>query len=154
MSRISTLITSALNPKGNLMEEEQFRLLARDPRFSIHAYRFVMHALRLAAIKHYGTVATPSTAQPENQVTEHVTGQQLSYAAAELALQEYGFLAHRVLKEWGIEKTSHIGDIVYHMIEEKHMQRSPEDNRADFDDVFDMKNYLVDQFQFLLEDED
>lgn len=135
------------------MEEDQLRLLARDPRFSIHAYRFVMHALRLAAIKHYGKVATPASAKPEKQVTEHVTGQQLCHAAGELASQEYGFLAYRVLKQWGIEKTSDIGDIVYHMIEEKHMQRSPEDNRADFDDVFDMKQVLEDQFQLALEED-
>jgi uncharacterized repeat protein (TIGR04138 family) len=141
-----------MNTEGNLMEEEQLRLLARDPRFSIQAYRFVMHALRHATIKHYGNCPTTAGSNPKTQVAEHVSGQQLCHAAAELASQEYGYLAYEVLQQWGIQKTGDIGDIVYHMIEEKHMQRSHDDNRSDFDDVFNMKQRLVDDFRLLIEE--
>lgn len=152
MSRKSILSASHTGLESIPVREDMARLLARDPRFSLQAYRFVLHALRMATIKHHGIVSTSSGVVVASDRPDHVTGQQLSYVAAELASNEYGFLAYRVLSQWGIRTTGDIGDIVYHMIEENHMQRSPADNRADFDDVFDMKQLLETEFQIKLED--
>jgi uncharacterized repeat protein (TIGR04138 family) len=58
-----------------------------------------------------------------------------------------------VLKNWGIETTGDIGELVYNMIEQGHMQKSPSDNRADFDDVFDMREALEDEFCLKIEAE-
>jgi uncharacterized repeat protein (TIGR04138 family) len=152
MSRESLLSSSHAGLEGFSVREETARLLARDPRFSIQAYRFVMHALSTATIKYHGIVPTNSNASNAAERPDHVTGQQLSQVVAELASQEFGFLAYRVLSNWGIQKTGDIGDIVYHMIEENHMQRSPSDSRADFDDVFDLKQVLEDDFRIELTD--
>ena len=135
------------------MREEQARLLARDPRFSIHAYRFVMHALKLATLKYHGALSATGSPGKKGDTPDHVSGQQLSHAAAELAANEYGYLAYRVLSHWGIRTTGDIGDIVYYMIEENHMQRSPSDSRADFEDVFDLKHRLEKDFRIHLDDE-
>lgn len=153
MNRGSTWTQSTTGPEIKPVREEQARLLARDPRFSIHAYQFVMHALKLATIRFHGALSATGKPGKSPETPDHVTGQQLSYAAAELACNEYGFLAWRVLSHWGIRTTGDIGDIVYHMIEENHMQRSPHDSRADFEDVFDLRHRLEQEFRIQLDDE-
>jgi len=153
MTRDSIWNHSQTGPEAKSVREEQAKLLARDPRFSIHAYRFVMQALRVATIKYHGALSTTGGAGKSSETPDHVSGQQLSYAAAEYATQEYGYLAYRVLTHWGIRTTGDIGDIVYNMIEENHMQRSPADNRADFEDVFDFKQVLENEFRVTLDEE-
>ncbi|MCY2934020.1 MAG: hypothetical protein NT172_07635 [Planctomycetota bacterium] len=153
MSRDSIWSPSLTETELKTVREEQAKLLARDPRFSIHAYRFVMQALRVATIKYHGALSAKSGSGKLPETPDHVSGQQLSYAAAEFATQEYGYLAYRVLSHWGIRTTGDIGDLVYNMIEENHMQRSPADNRADFDDVFDFKQVFEQEFRITLDED-
>jgi uncharacterized repeat protein (TIGR04138 family) len=148
MSRESLLNGHVGGLEDPSVRESLARLLARDPRFSIHAYRFVMSALSTATIKHHGIVPTNSSAGELPDRQDHVTGQQLAYAVAGLAAQEFGFLGYRVLSSWGIRTTGDIGDIVYHMIDENHMQKSPTDSRSDFDDVFDLRQAIEDEYRF------
>lgn len=147
MSRESLLNDHSGGLEDPSLRDSLARLLARDPRFSIYAYRFVMSALSMATIKHHGIVPTntPAAELPDRQ--EHVTGQQLAFAVADLASQEFGYLAFRVLSSWGIRTTGDIGDIVYHMIGENHMHKSPTDSRSDFDDVFDLRQALEDDYR-------
>lgn len=147
-------VESLTDLMGSLtMDEEKIQLLQIDPRYSIHAYQFVMQSLKFATIKHYGQKASQVDEQGNKTETTHVTGQQLCYASAEFAASEYGFLAYRVLKNWGIETTGDIGELVYNMIGQGHMQKSPSDSRADFDDVFDLREALEDLFSLKIEAE-
>lgn len=147
MSRESLLSGLEAGLEAPAVRESLTRLLARDPRFSIHAYRFVMSALSMATIKHHGIVPSNAAVKELPERQDHVTGQQLAYAVADLASQEFGFLGYRVLSSWGIRSTGDIGDIVYHMIDENHMQKSPTDSRSDFDDVFDLRQALEDDYR-------
>lgn len=106
-----------------------------------------MSALSTATIKHHGIVSTNASVNERPERQDHVSGQQLAFAVAELASQEFGYLGFRVLSNWGIRTTGDIGDIVYHMIDENHMQKSPTDSRSDFDDVFDLKQALEDDYR-------
>jgi uncharacterized repeat protein (TIGR04138 family) len=153
MSRGSSLGSSGHKSGIITMDDEKIHLLYLDPRYSIHAYQFVMQALKHATTKHYGDKVTKLDRKGNKETPTHVTGQQLCHAAAEYAAEQYGFLAYRVLKNWGIETTGDIGELVYNMIEQGHMQKSPSDNRADFDDVFDMREALEDEFCLKIEAE-
>ena len=66
-----------------------------------------------------------------------MTGQEVCHAARRLALRTYGAMALTVLEQWGIRSTSDIGEIVFNLIASGDLTKTPEDQRSDFDGVFD-----------------
>jgi len=130
--------------------DEIGRVISRDPRYSMEAYAFVLEALHLArgrklrearrlsreraARASRGRTSKKAKAEPPSG---HVTGRQVCLAARRLALREYGLLAAPVLAQWGLRSTSDIGEIVYNLIASGDLDKTPEDRREDFDDVFD-----------------
>ncbi len=130
------------------------RLLRDDPRYNLDAYAFVFHALEYAQ-QHLGLGReVPSEAPPGGSSEDeprgperHISGQELCEAARRLALEQFGYMAHTVLKTWGIRSTSDIGEIVYNLIGIGQMRKTPEDRREDFDDVYDFDTALRAQFR-------
>ncbi len=131
------------------------RIIARDPRYSIDAYAFVLEALDRARIQKLNALrARPDRAESRRRGRAarspaqlprgagHVTGQELCEALRTLALGQYGLLATTVLAHWGIRSTSDIGDIVYNMIATGDLEKTPTDSRSDFDNVFDFDKAL------------
>ena len=47
-----------------------------------------------------------------------------------------------MLDQWGIRSTSDIGEIVYNLIASGDLDKTPDDKRSDFDDVFDFAKAL------------
>ena len=125
-------------------------VLARDSRYSIHAYAFIFEA-----IEHSKTLV--SRAQPRvkgrrSRAARHVTGRQLCEGACALALSHYGLLAKVVLQQWGVRSTSDFGDIVYNLIRSGDLEKTPADSRADFNDLFDLDDALSGDFTLALDD--
>jgi uncharacterized repeat protein (TIGR04138 family) len=115
-------------------------LLQNDQRFHIEAYQFVREALAYAQ----EILKMPSQgAEGEH----HITGQQLSEAIRQYALDQYGFMAKTVLNNWGVHCTGDFGEIVYNLIKIKHMKKSDADRREDFDDVYDFNHAFEPVFQ-------
>jgi uncharacterized repeat protein (TIGR04138 family) len=122
-------------------------VIARDPRYAIEAYQFVLQALDHTKLlrRQSGTrpaggpgPGRPARGRPTRRPrTEHVTGQELCHGARDLALRQYGLLALTVLAQWGIRSTSDLGEIVYNLIASGDLEKTPEDARSDFDNVFD-----------------
>src|SRR4029079_10626162 len=83
--------------------------------------------------------AKDDTARP----VRHITGQELCWALARLAHQQYGRLAKLVLEGWGIHSTNDFGEIVYNLIRIEKMSQSENDRREDFDNVYDFEQTLV-----------
>jgi uncharacterized repeat protein (TIGR04138 family) len=145
--------TSPMNLREHLAS-----VVARDSRYAIEAYLFVLEALRrgrgqkLKEMRKQREKERPSRprksagtakeGQPEPEESGHVTGRELCLAARQLALRHYGSLAVRVLAEWGIGSTSDIGEIVYNMIASGDLDKTPSDKRSDFDGVFDFATAL------------
>jgi uncharacterized repeat protein (TIGR04138 family) len=132
-------MTRPVNPFAKLLEE--------DPRFPIEAYQFVRDALGYAQ-KHLSTAGSKGegTRATRTEDDRHLTGQQLCEAIRRYALDQYGFMALTVLRNWGIHKTSHFGDIVYNLIEIGEMKKSKKDRREDFDEVYDFERVFRDEF--------
>jgi len=131
------------------------RIIARDPRFAIDAYAFVLEALDRARMQKLnglrarmdrsGATGPGGSARPRAQLPRgagHVTGQELCESVRKLALGQYGLLATTVLGHWGIRSTSDIGEIVYNMIATGDLEKTPSDSRSDFDNVFDFDTAL------------
>src|SRR5262249_14156441 len=91
-------------------------VLARDPRYSIQAYAFVLEALEYTK----KTVKPPSTRARTGAkgigAPQHVSGRELCEGARRLALDHYGLMALTVLKLWGIRATGDLGNIVFNLI--------------------------------------
>ena len=107
-------------------------IIDRDTQYSKEAYVFVLDSLR-------HLIETLEDVR-------HVSGGELSDGCRKRALELYGPLARTVLEYWGICSTDDIGEIVFKLIEAKHLTKTEDDSRQDFKNVFDFteafeKNY-------------
>src|SRR5262249_30544780 len=88
----------------------------------------------------------------EDSGPRHVTGPELLDGVRNLALREFGLMARTVFRCWGINRTDDFGEIVFNLVEAELMSKTPEDNRADFRDVYDLDEELVQGFRLKLPD--
>jgi uncharacterized repeat protein (TIGR04138 family) len=98
-------------------------LAETDPRYRREGYFFI-----LAALEH--TVSKLASVR-------HLTGQELSWGIADYARLQFGYMAKEVLGAWGIKTTLDYGEIVYLLIDAGLMNKTPEDKKEDFAEVYD-----------------
>lgn len=126
-------------------------VVRRDPRYAYEAYEFIFQALEHTQ-KLLGCAATDEHADPSD-VPSHVSVRQLLEGIRTFALQEFGLMARVVFRLWGIQRTDDFGAIVFSLIEAELMSGTTEDCRADFHDVYDLDEALVNGFQIVIEEE-
>ncbi len=130
------------------LRERLAKVTARDHRFSVEAYEFVFVALDRAkerdrsARVEFEAMDKDRDGDDSCQVPGHVSARTLCEAARDLALEHYGLLALMILECWGLRSTSDLGDVVYHLIAAGALAESPEDSRADFDNLYDFETDL------------
>jgi len=149
-----------------------FQLLQLDRRYSLEAYLFVLEALSFAqeslgmgqepAVEELepmrGAEGEPGGRPPRSgrgrkrQAERHVSGQQLCEAARLYALQQYGYLAPKVLECWGIRSTADFGEIVFNMIDIGQMRKTRNDKREDFHDVYEFPEAFSRDLSFVVPD--
>ena len=117
------------------MKKKLEQIAREDGRFSPQALRFVHEGLGYTVKK---VVSEPG----------HVSGQALCEGLRHLAVKKWGRLAMLVLNSWGVKTTRDFGQIVYLMIENKWMSAAATDSIDDFNDVYDFKTVLKNQFEF------
>lgn len=98
------------------------RIRERSGRYDERAYLFV-----LAALEHL---------QKTLSERRHVSGEELSRACRDFALDQYGLLARPVLEYWGLRGTADFGTIVFTLIELNLLKAQDNDRPEDFDGVF------------------
>jgi len=86
------------------------------------------------------------------QSERHVSGQELCEAARLYGLQQYGYLAPKVLSVWGIRRTADIGEIVFNMIDIGQMRKTRADKREDFHGVYDFDEAFSRDLAFVVPD--
>ena len=125
-------------------------LLKRDKRFKMESYRFVNEALAYAqnVLKMGRAASSEPTAEVDAVEERHVTGQDLSRAVKDFAVEQFGYMARPVLSELGIKKTDDIGRIVYNLIDIGYMRKTADDRLEDFSNVFDLGEELDRSFTF------
>lgn len=114
-------------------------LVRRDPRHPREAYLFVFAGLARAQQMRSAEVG----AEGERQ---HVRGPELLESLRDLALDDFGPLAHHVLGAWGIRRTEDFGRLVFSLIGAGLLSGTPEDSQADFADGYDFTSAFVDPF--------
>jgi uncharacterized repeat protein (TIGR04138 family) len=76
----------------------------------------------------------------------HISGQELVDEIVMIAREEYGFLAKTVFKDWGIENTEDIGEIVFLMVDNGILTAQSSDSKDDFKDLFNLADMLEDRY--------
>ena len=123
-------------------------VVRRDPRYAYEAYEFVFAALGHTQ-KMLGRPPRPEPgAEPEPQ--NHVSGRELLEGVRDLALREFGLMARTVFHLWGIDRTDDFGEIIFNLVESGLMSKTPEDNRADFHNVYNLDQALVQGYEIRL----
>jgi uncharacterized repeat protein (TIGR04138 family) len=134
------------------MSTYQVRLaevVQRDPRYAYEAYEFLFSALSHTQ-QLLGRVPVDDGSVPEAQY--HVSGPELLHGIRDLALREFGFMARVVFRLWGINRTDDFGEIVFNLVAENLMSKTDQDSPADFQNVFDLDQALVQDFHFDLDE--
>jgi uncharacterized repeat protein (TIGR04138 family) len=103
-------------------------IVRRDSRFDPQAYLFLKDALDYTLKR----AAEGNAGQPR-----HVSGRELLLGFRDHALQEFGPMAHTLMAEWGLETTRHVGEMVFHLIDEQMFGKQDSDTLEDFEDIFD-----------------
>ena len=103
-------------------------IIAKDGRYKLDAYTFVMQALWFT--------------QKKIGRQGHVNGKELLQGIREFGLDEYGPMTKTVFNHWGIKNTQDFGEIVFNMIDCGLMRKTEEDSREDFKDVYDFEKAL------------
>ncbi len=79
---------------------------------------------------------------------DHITAVELLEGNLELARREFGPMALEVFTHWGLETTSDIGSIVFELVESGFLRKTDDDSIDDFDDVHDLQQALIDQYEW------
>jgi len=61
-------------------------------------------------------------------------------------------MARTVFHMWGIDRTDDFGEIVFNLVEAGLMYTTNEDSRADFHDVYNLDQALVQSYQIRLDE--
>ncbi len=111
------------------MKETLEQIAQQDGRYDAQALKFVYE----------GLASTIEKLRLDEDVEQprHITGQELAWGLAELAMKKWGRLAGMVLGQWGVRGTRDFGEIVYIMITHGWMTSQETDTIDDFDQVFD-----------------
>jgi uncharacterized repeat protein (TIGR04138 family) len=123
-------------------------VVRRDPRYAYEAYEFVF-----AALAHtQKTLGRLPREEGEAGPHHHVTGPELLEGVRDLALREFGLMARTVFRLWGINRTDDFGEIVFNLVESNLMSKTNEDNRRDFQNVYDLDEALVKAYRIPLDE--
>jgi len=121
-------------------------VLARDPRYPIQAYAFVLESLEYTKKEKDEKRRSQGRGRPRGksrlELSRHVSGRELCEGARRLALAHYGLMSMTVLALWGIRSTSDLGDLVYNLIASGDLEKTSNDSRTDFDNVFEFETAL------------
>lgn len=103
-----------------------------DGRYAEDAYAFVMDGLEFT-IRAIGE-------------KRHVSAAELLEGLCRCAKDRFGLMAWTVLESWGVCETGDVGAIVFQLIDAGVLSKTEQDERSDFDDRFDLRVVLEDQY--------
>lgn len=112
-------------------EEAVERITRDDERYAPAAYHFVRESLD-DSVKLFR--------RPSRGAARHVTGQELLEAFRRRALSEFGPMAARVLRTWGLNRAEDVGEIVFNLVGFGVLGKTPEDSRADFEGAYSFED--------------
>ncbi len=125
------------------MSETEFenaveQIVRRDSRFDPLAYYFLKNSLDFT-VKRLADETTRGRYR-------HVTGGELLAGFRDHAIDQFGPMASTLMHEWGVRESRHVGEMVFHLIDERVFGKQESDRREDFADSFDLTEALTTPF--------
>jgi uncharacterized repeat protein (TIGR04138 family) len=108
-------------------------ILEKDKRYSREAYEFVREALEYTRVW--------------MDRRGHVTGQELLEGIRKYALDQFGPMAKTVLNFWGVKACEDFGHIVFNLVDQKVLSKTPEDSLDDFRSGYDFEEMFDKPFK-------
>lgn len=71
-------------------------------------------------------------------------GRQLCVGLRELAVERWGLMAKTVLNTWNIHETRDFGEMVFVLVDNEFLQKTENDRRDDFTDVYPLRELEAD----------
>lgn len=103
-------------------EDAVEQIMQRTEDYPADAYFFIRAALDATVEKCRKPAENP-----------HLSAEELYFGFCSYALEEYGPLAMAVMEQWGISESTHVGDLVYNLIEVGVFGKQERDKREQFD---------------------
>ena len=129
-------------------------VVQRDPRYAYEAYEFLFHALQHTQKMLGREPPELSPDQPASAIDQrhHISGKELLHGILDLARREFGLMAATVFHQWGIQRTDDFGEMVFNLVGANLMSKTDEDSRADFHNVYDLDQALVEGYRIPLDE--
>jgi len=112
------------------------RIVAGDARYDREGYVFVKNALDFTA----------KQKKRKEEVSLHVTGQELLEGVRQYALKEFGPMVMTVFAYWGIRNCEDIGEIVFRLIRAGAFRKTDKDSIEHFKNGFSFRAAFVEPF--------
>lgn len=125
-----------MQPKS--FEQAVSTILEKEERFQPGAYFLVREALDFTVDR---------LAKEGEGEKRHVSGRELLEGFRDYLIQEYGPMSATLLKDWGISKCRHVGEIVFLFIESGIFGKQDSDTLEDFDEIFTFEEAFTAPFQ-------
>lgn len=123
-------------------------VVREDGRYPQEAFAFLHDGLNRAVAHMRDDGASGDVEGTAAGEQKHVTGAQLCLSLRDLAAERWGMLAKTVLARWQIRGTIDFGSMVYLLIDNGFMRKTPEDSLDDFRDVYDFETAFVSADEF------
>lgn len=112
-------------------------IVDRDSRFDPDAYFFLKEALDF----------TVKRAKEKNEgENRHVSGPELLEGFRDFAIEQFGPMSITLLREWGVKRCTHVGEMVFALIGEQVFGKQDSDTLEDFGDIFDFQEAFISPF--------
>lgn len=112
-------------------------IVDRDSRFDPDAYFFLKEALDF----------TVKRAKEKNEgENRHVSGPELLEGFRDFAIEQFGPMSITLLREWGVKRCTHVGEMVFALIGEQVFGKQDSDTLEDFGDIFDFQEAFIAPF--------
>ena len=112
-------------------DADDFRdILKDDSRYDERAYAMVLAVFR----------------ELVEEKKDKVGGREILERFRDFALDEYGPMAFYVLSEWGVTSCSDVGEIMFLLSEHGRIEKSDDDDRADFIGGYDFRDAFLGPF--------
>ena len=122
-------------------------------RYHREAYLFVFRALQEVQKRLHAAPAVAATADaggPPARRGRHITAAELCEGVRRTAVAEFGGLAGTVLRDWGLDGTRDVGEIVFELVDRGELSASEGDRPEDFHGLFDFAGAFEAEFDVAL----
>ena len=133
-----------------IIDAKLLEVAVKDPRYSYEAYDFIFKAMDHAQALLGRRV--PVKAAAAETPSQHVKSHELLEGIRTLALLEFGLMARTVFHMWGVRSTEDFGRIVFNLVDAGLINKTDEETLADFRDVFDFEEALVQGYTIELDE--